>query len=470
MNKITSLLIFLALIIQSPDLLAQNSLKGDWEGAIDIQGTKLTIITHFESTENGIEGTIDIPQQGGQDIPLQNISLSHQDSVQFEFMAGLGMASFEGSIQGDKITGTFHQNNQTFPFELHRQQQQTDKPKQPSPKTKPYHHKELTIKNDSVTIGGTLTWPKNTKSNHLVIMISGSGQQDRDETMTPVSNFKPFAVLADSLTKNKIATFRYDDRGVGESTGNFGTTTLDMLASDLEVIIEEITAIPDHNFKQITLLGHSQGGLVAGKLATENPAIDNIILMASTGVPLKEVLRFQVKQAFAGSGIDSVLIEQELAAREQLMQAIRNQQGIPKAKETYQKQFADIQLAAGADSTQAENLADRQTDQLLDAFSSPQMQSLLFYDPTDDLQKLNIPVLVLFGDKDTQVPVETNREPIKQALETAGVDYEIKVFKDANHLFQKANTGSMQEYGSLKKQFVDGFTSAISDWIKNKQY
>jgi pimeloyl-ACP methyl ester carboxylesterase len=297
-------------------------------------------------------------------------------------------------------------------------------------------------------------------------MISGSGQQDRDETIKPVSNFKPFAVLADSLTKNNIATFRYDDRGVGKSTGDFGNTTLDMLAADVEAIVDDIKKMPKHNFEQIILLGHSQGGLVASKLAAKSSAIDKIILMASTGVPLKKVLRFQVKQAFAGSGIDSVLIEQEIAAREQLMQAVREQQGIQEAKESYQQRFKTIQLAAGADSAQAASLAQKQTDQLMATFGSPQMQSLLFYDPTDDLRKLDIPVLVLFGDKDTQVTVGINKDPIKQALESAGVTYQIKTFEDANHLFQKAQTGLMQEYGSLEEQFVDGFTSAISNWIK----
>lgn len=294
MSKTSTILLLLTLIGYAPTL-AQDSITGEWEGAIDIQSTELTIVTHFSSTEEGYQGTIDIPQQEGQDIPLQNISLSDQDSVQFEFMAGPGLAKFRGAVQGDKIAGTFHQSNQTFPFELHRQQQQADTPKKSSPKLKPYHHKELTIQNDSVTIGGTLTWPKDTKSNHLVIMISGSGQQDRDETMTPVSNFKPFAVLADSLTKNNIATFRYDDRGIGKSTGNFGNATLDMLASDVQAIIRKLKAMPEHSFEQVILLGHSQGGMVAGKLAAKNSAIDKIILMASTGVSLKRVLRFQVK-------------------------------------------------------------------------------------------------------------------------------------------------------------------------------
>ncbi len=448
------------LLLQSVSLYAQQPLAGDWEGIINTPTYNLPITTQF-TQDDSLNGNIKIQ---GTTLPLQNIRFGEPDSVFFEFVTSVNVAQFQGQFITDTtIKGQYHQAGQQFPFTLSKKEDPSNK------SSKNYHTKDLTIQNDSVTIGGTLTWPKKAKAKHLVIMISGSGPQDRDETMTPVSNFKPFAVLADSLTMDNIATFRYDDRGIGESTGNFGNATLDMLAADVEAIIHDLTAMQEHDFEHIILLGHSQGGLVAGKLAAENPAIDKIILMASTGVPLKDVLRFQIKQAFAGSGIDSVLIEQEIAAREQLMQAIRDQQGIQQAKETYQKQFTDIQLAAGADSAQASSLGKRQTDQLMATFGSPQMQSLLFYDPTDDLRRLDIPVLVLFGGKDTQVTVDMNKEPIKTALDSADVPYQIWEFEQGNHLFQKAKTGSTQEYGSLEEQFVYPFTSTISNWIKKEQ-
>lgn len=459
MRKITALLVLLTLIEYAP-ALAQDSLTGNWEGAIQMQETELTIITHFDSTEEGYQGTIDIPQQGAQNIPLQNISISNGDSVQFEFMGGPGLASFEGSIQGDTITGTLHQNNQTFPFELYRQQQQAEKP---------YHHKEMTIKKDSVTIGGTLTWPKDTKSSHLVIMIFGSGQQDRDGTMTPVTNFKPYATLAGSLSTNGIATFRYDDRGVGKSTGNFGNATLDMLTSDVEAIINELKAMPEHNFEQIILFGHSQGGMVAGELAAEYSGIDKVILMASPGVSFKEVLRFQVKQIFESAGIPDSLTSVEIKARERLMKALYKNKNVEQAKAHYQEQLRDrIDILSPPDNNtkNPDSIVKKEVTSLISAYSTPQMQSLLFYDPADDLHRLDIPVLVLFGDKDTQVTIEMNKAPIKQALESAGVSYQIKTFEDANHLFQEAKTGKMQEYGKLKKQFVDSFTSTIAEWVK----
>ena len=446
----------------------ETKLKGNWQGHIDVQGQQLVIKTHFTG-DDSLHGTIDIPQQGGRDIPLQGITAKAPDSVFFKFQAGPGLAKFKGAFRGDSaIAGTFHQRGMQFPFEMNRYQPKTDtSDKKINKESKPYNHTDLIIENDSVNIGGTLTWPKKTTAKHLVIMISGSGAQDRDATLTPISDFKPFAVLADSLTMDNIATFRYDDRGVGESSGNFGATTLDMLASDVDAIIEKLTAMPEHNFSEVVILGHSQGGIVAGKVAQENTNVDRVILMASTGVPLKKVLRFQTKQAFAAAGIDSALVSQEITAREQLMETIRNEkllqgaQEVEQARQTYQKQFKAIQIAAGADSAQAQNLAEHQTKQLEATFRSPQIQSLLFYNPADDLRQLDIPVLVLFGGKDTQVTIDMNKEPIKKALDSADVPYQIWEFDMANHLFQKAQTGSAQEYGSLKKEFVYPFTSRI---------
>lgn len=464
MRKTSALFIFLIIFGQTLTLSAQDTLSGDWEGAINIQGTKLTIITHFYTAEHELKGTIDIPQQGGQDIPLQNVSISPQDSVQFEFMAGPGLAQFEGFFKNDStITGTFHQGGMQFPFKLTRTEVTTEIPQEEKIPV-PYDRKELIIQNDSIDIAGTLTQPENQQTKQLVIFISGSGAQNRDEE---IMGFKPFALLADSLTRSGIATFRYDDRGIGESTGNFSRATLDILASDVKAIVSNLSSAP-YNFNTITLLGHSQGGIIASKVAAEDESIDKIILMASTGVPIKKVLRFQVKQAFTGSGVDSVLIEKEISAREQLMKAVRDQQDIQQAQNRYQKYYKDIQIAAGVDSAQAQTMADRQANQLVKTFGSPQIQSLLFYDPVNDLRKVDIPALVLWGGKDTQVNIHLNRPPIEEALEKAGIKYEMVTFKDANHLFQNAKTGSVQEYGSLKKEFVDSFTSTISNWIKKE--
>ncbi|WP_138432147.1 alpha/beta hydrolase [Fodinibius saliphilus] len=329
-----------------------------------------------------------------------------------------------------------------------------------------FNQKELIIKDNSTKIGGTLTWPKNSSPNAIVIMISGSGAQDRDETMNPISNFKPFALLADSLTSGGLATFRYDDRGIGASTGSFSDATLDTLASDVETIIKYFHKKDTPSFSEIILLGHSQGGLVGEKVAVKNRSVNKLILMASAGIPLQKILRHQVQRAFSRAFIDSVLAAKEINAREQLMDATKNDTNIDEAQKRYRTQFAAIQRSVGIDSSRASQIAQKQARQLTKVYRSPQLQSLLYYDPVIDLKKLDIPVLILFGGKDTQVTVEMNKPPMKEAMESTGVPYQIEVFPNANHPFQKAKTGDLQEYGQLKHHFVDGFTSTIIEWIK----
>src|SRR5699024_3322111 len=157
-------------------------------------------------SEDTYSGTIDIPQQMGHDIPLQKVSVADDDSLFFEFMAGPGLAEFEGKFNSDStITGSFHHRGMQFPFKLKGYEPKADSAKKSAPLSKAYNQKDMIIKNDSIKIGGTLTWPKKADADQLVIMISGSGAQDRDETMAPVSDFKPFALLADSLTADGIA-------------------------------------------------------------------------------------------------------------------------------------------------------------------------------------------------------------------------------------------------------------------------
>lgn len=452
----------------------ETTLLGDWQGHINIQGQQLIIKTHFQQDNNTYSGTIDIPQQMGKNIPLQKISVS-QDSVSFEFMAGPGLAQFRGKFKTDStIAGSFHQRGMQFPFELKKGEKNNSSPKKSTSASKPYNHKDLIIKNDSIKIGGTLTWPKDKATDKLVIMMSGSGAQDRDETLRPLSDFKPFAVLADSLTTSGIATFRYDDRGIGESTGNFGNTTLQMLASDVEAIIKHLTKMPKHDFEEIILLGHSQGGIVGGRIAAKNKKVDKLILMASPSLTLDKVLQYQLKQNFMQNGFEKAKIEPALSAFQKALEAIHNGNNVKAAKRQYDKKFGEMfrsmpdqnkSQIANFDST-----ASAQGKSLLQAFSNPQMQSLLFYNPTGDLKKLDIPVLALFGGKDVQVLVGKNKPPIKNALETAGVPYRIEVFEQANHLFQKADTGLPQEYGTLKSEFLRGFTSTITKWINKNSY
>ncbi len=456
--KYLTLLAFIFLSVTMAS--AQTDISGTWKGAIDIQGQQLAVIFKVKGEPENYSGTIDIPQQGAKDLTLTEIT-QNQDSVQFRFFTGSGDGIFEGVMTNPQtIEGTYRQGAASFPFKVeHKEELETAGIERGI-------GEELIIKHGAIDIGGTLVMPDNREGAPLVIMISGSGAQDRNSN---VYDFKIFAEIAEYLKENGISSFRYDDRQVGKSTGSFADATLKVLADDVHAIIEHFQTDENRNFSKIVLLGHSQGGVVAGKVANENAAVNQLILMASTGVDLKRILRFQVKQAY-GEGIHSEKqIEKEIALREEIMKAIRDEGDVEQAKKAYAKHYETmIQNLPEAQKSQIPDIsafANSQANQLEQVFGSPQTKSLLFYDPTQDLKELSIPVLVLFGEKDTQVPASLNKKTIEEALKSADTEFDIQTIAGANHLFQKAETGQASEYPLLDKAFAPGFLEILSEWI-----
>lgn len=439
---------------------AQQTIAGEWKGAIIIQGQQLGVIFNIDGEPGDYSGTLDIPMQGAMGLPLTRVE-QKADSAFFTFFAGQANGEFKGTFSSDSlIAGTYSQGPASFPFEIKKQSSSGEV------KIVPGEGEDLIIQGDEVEIGGTLVYPEGVNNAPLVILISGSSAQNRDSN---IFEFKIFAEIAEHLKAQGIASFRFDDRQVGESTGNFMNTTLDMLAGDVVSIIDYLTAMEGKSFGEVILLGHSQGGVVAGKVASENKDVDQLILMASTGVPLKEILRFQVKQGF-GEGIhDEQDVDKEIALREEMMAAIRDGKELDSVKNEYVNHYKSMleNLSEQQKSRipDINTFAQQQVQQLVAYYSTPQLQSLLFYDPAEDLSELEIPVLVLFGEKDTQVTEQMNRVPITNALDDAGVKYKVSVLAGGNHLFQKANTGQVSEYPMLDKRFTDSFLKTISSWI-----
>tara|TARA_R110000868_G_scaffold20385_5_gene86332 strand:+ start:166 stop:1551 length:1386 start_codon:yes stop_codon:yes gene_type:complete len=456
----TFLSTFVLIILFASQAMSQNSLQGIWEGGITAPGGQLKIIFKIDKAADGYSGTLTIPQQGALGLQLNPI-FQTGDSVSLTFSAGQITGTFTGNFDSEtKISGDYSQGGPTKPFSVERTSLSTKDPEKPANET------DLIIQNGDITIGGTLTLPDGKIKAPLLIMSSGSGAQNRD---SEIYEFKIFSIIAQHLADNGIPSFRYDDRGVGKSTGNFGNATLDDLASDVEAIISHFKRSEKASFSGFAVLGHSQGGVVAGKVAAENKDVKQLILMGSTAPSLSEILRYQVEFAYSASPVEQTLVEKEIDAREQLMKAIAFDGDIATAKAGYTKAYTDV-LNNLPDNEKSgipdiDAMVNTQTEQLTQIYSSPQIKSLLFYVPTKDLENLQVPTLVLFGNKDTQVTISQNQAKIREALEKSGTDYEIKVFDNANHLFQKANTGLATEYPFLDKKFVDGFLNYISDWM-----
>jgi len=326
---------------------------------------------------------------------------------------------------------------------------------------------DLIIPNGDLQIGGTLeVSDSHEKGETLVIMISGSGGQDRDETLY---GFKPFKIIADHLSGKGISSFRYDDRQVGASTGDFAQSTLDDLSDDVTKIMDYFQFQSKTLYDEFILLGHSQGGVVASKVAAKDDRVVGVILKASTTVPLKDVISEQVTIMQEAAGKSKEDIEYVLGFQDMAYEVARKNEGWDELKVEFQKlverEVANLPESQRQYIVDVEAFAEAQFNASVIPFQAPQMRSLLHYDPADDLNGLETPILALFGEKDTQVTPSQNETVLVEICMNDLMDCEIQTLKDANHLFQPANSGFVTEYPTLPKEFVNGFLESISDWI-----
>lgn len=327
----------------------------------------------------------------------------------------------------------------------------------------------VSIGPEEVQITGYLEMPDSLQSDALMILISGSGAQNRDEE---ILGFRVFAQLAEQLADSGIASFRYDDRGVGGSAGVFSDASLDSLSLDVKRIMDHFESGNGPAFDRFILLGHSQGGVVSMKTAAGDARVTGVVLMASSMVPLKDVIDVQVVLAQKQQGKSEGAIDTLLQFQDQVYEAVRTDTGWVELKDAYrailEAELARLPESARASITNMDLFTEAQFSRQVKTMRSAQMRSLLYYDPAGDLRVLDIPVLGVFGGKDTQVTLEQNQRVFQQVCEEAELKCKQAILPDANHLFQQANTGSFMEYGKLPKSFTSGFTEVISEWVLNR--
>jgi pimeloyl-ACP methyl ester carboxylesterase len=459
-----SRLIFILVLFLSAGLTSQaQSLSGEWEGYIDVNGVQLTIIPQFNTSGSGYTGSLDIPQQGANGIPLQRIRTTKSDSVYFRFQAGGGYAEFEGVFETvDKIAGQYFQNGQGYPFQLERQPISDGK-------EEAYRIDDLTISSGDVKIGGSLYLPRNQKPTACVVMISGSGRQTRSST---VAGFPVFKTLSEQLSIAQVATFIYDDRGSGSSTGSYQKATLSDLSKDVSAIVDELSQYPALSSVPIGLLGHSQGGVVAGHYLDQQPkGAAFLILMASPALPLSEVVLDQVEQGLRTQGASDTEITEQLDLQRAIFEELRGEQQFDELRSKIKSKIMD-QIDSLPESTRAQignadTYAERLLDQQFEVLTGAPYTSMLDYDPRTDLSELPaLPVLVLWGGKDSQVDPAVHRPEVNQALASSPAMVTVRTFSDANHLFQRAESGLVSEYGQLEGVFISGFTDVLLEWIE----
>lgn len=465
-RSFTCLLLLFSLLAADP-LAAQGSgdLAGPWTGRIEVSGVTLQIHVVFADGSGGLSAAIDIPQQGAKGLPLRAVRFEGA-AVRFELPAGPGVAVFDGTLDGDLITGSFTQGLAKGTFILKRGE--TAPPKAPDPvETPPYPTEEVIFGHGDVSLAGTLSVPTGKGPFPAVVLISGSGPQTRDEE---VAGFKIFRVLADGLTRQGIAVLRFDDRGVGGSTGGpAGATTADW-ADDALAGVRLLSARSEVDKARIGLVGHSEGALVAAMAAVRSPDVAFIVLMAGPGVNGEAIVRAQAEAIARASGATDADVAALRAQQDLLFKAIRTGEGWEQVVEHARAQGRSQIEALPEDQRKAlgdpEQYLNRVIQQQLSGAKTPWYKYFAEYDPAPTLAKVSCPVLALFGERDLQVPLSQNRPVVERIIGAGHARSTVRTYPAANHLFQTAVTGNPAEYGTLPRAFVPGLLDDIATWIR----
>ena len=426
------LILFSLICLASIAARAQESgIKGTWTGKLNVFGNELTLVFHFD----GEDCTLDSPDQGIKGVPAK----LERTETGIKVAVPSINASYEGVNMGNSVMGTFKQHGQSFPLTLKPGIVKRNRPQTPAPPY-PYQTQEVSFNNGDAVLKGTLVMPENASSQTpVLLMVTGSGLQNRDEEFF---EHKPFAVIADALARQGIATLRYDDRGFGESTGDLVNVTTEDFKNDALAGVEFLRK----QFKRVGILGHSEGGTIGLMLAAEGK-VDFVISLAGMVVSAEKTLMEQNRWTLQQSEYSQDVIDRYCTALESLfdeLKAGRNPElashGLPAELEK------NLQLAQAQSST-------------------PYMRHFLALDLSDRLGKITCPVLALNGTKDRQVNGEENLNALRNGL--AG-QKEIHAIEGVNHLFQHCNTGNPSEYKDIEETFAPEVLEIIVTWMKKR--
>lgn len=441
---------------------AKKGAEGYWVGTMNLGAIEVRVGLKIESKDGKLTGSIDAIDQGVKGIPIEGVEFK-EGTLTLKMTAM--KSEYVGKMQadGDTIKGELEQGSK-IPLEFKRVDKAPELLRPQLPK-KPYPYVEEEVTFDSkakdVKLAATLTKPKGDGPFPAVALISGSGPQDRDESLM---GHKPFMVIADHLTRKGIAVLRYDDRGIGKSTGKFVDATSKDFADDAAGAVAYLRGRKDVG--KIGLMGHSEGGIIAPMVAAENPEVAFIILLAGPGTPCDELMVAQGQLIVKAMGGDEKALARQKEVQLKLFALAKkgaDLDQIKKAVEELEKSLTENQKKEAAKSRAVTNA---QVSQL----AGPWFRFFLNYDPRPTLEKVKCPVLAINGEKDLQVPAKENLEAIEKALKTGGnKDVTIKEFPGLNHLFQPAKTGLPNEYGRIETTFAPEALELIAEWIAKRK-
>jgi len=470
-NKIiirTGIFLILILVTSLPAFgqEAENKgIEGVWMGTLKVSLAELRVVFKINREEDGsLVAKMDSPDQGAENIPVDKVTFENGN---LHLESKVIQGSYDGKMTADdSIDGTWQQGGLSFPLVIKRidEAPKLHRPQEPK-KPYPYIEEEISYENEKagIKLAGTLTLPRSGQPFPAVILITGSGPQDRNET---VLGHRPFLVLADYLTRQGIAVLRVDDRGVGGSTGNLFESTSEDFAEDVLAGVQYLKSREQINPKQIGLIGHSEGGIVAPIAASRSSDIAFIVLMAGTGVTGQKILYLQSDLLLKAAGASDEVLALQQASLEQIFKILKDEEDSTIAKKKIREALTDTLGKLSKEEKDSLGVSEAAIEIQLQMLFSRWFDFFLMYDPKPTLMKVKCPVLAINGELDLQVPPKENLAAIEEALKAGGnTNYTIRELPKHNHLFQRAQTGAMSEYAKIEETISPIALEAIAKWI-----
>jgi pimeloyl-ACP methyl ester carboxylesterase len=438
---------------------------GNWKGKLSAMGTTQEIYLSVEKSNSTYQVFLIAPSNPEVKFPCDSVAVS--DSSFYFSLAKLGIV-YEGRPAKDSLIGEFRQNGFVLNLLMSPSKIKPEKPKRPQTPVgeQDYYTEEILVENtsDSLTLSGTLTLPSDSGKFPVVILVSGSGPQNRD---SEIFGHKPFAVIADHLAKQGIGSFRYDERGVGRSSGEFQGADLEDLYSDLTAVVEVIQERKE--VSKLGILGHSEGGILAPKFASQNKKqIEFVVMMGAPGMPIKDMMHLQREALYKNQGLSKELIEEQKRLFTYIDSVVLSKSGGEKSLQL-KKVLMDFADEKGMSEAEKMTFLSSQFDQLDGAW----YKSFVSVVPEDYLKKMKCSVLVLGGGKDVQVPSSENMKAIGSALKKsrsrlfAPRTIQFVKYGELNHLLQPCETGMPDEYQKIETTISRDVLFSLSDFINS---
>ncbi len=464
MDRFLFLIVIFIITIHNPaNTFSQNLQKatGNWGGKLNLPTAKLEMIFKISEEEAGkLLAKLDVPVQGARDLTVADTKISG-DSIFLNVAMIFG--KYEGKFTSDStIEGSWKQSGMSFPLSLNKTRitAELKRPQTPVPPF-PYLVEDVEYKNpvSGLKLAGTLSMPGNENNFPAVILITGSGVQDKDET---IFEHKPFWVIADYLTRKGIAVLRVDDRGVGNSEGNISDATSEDFAGDVIAGLEFLKTRNEINHKKMGLIGHSEGGLIAPLVAVKSNDAAFIVLLAGPGIIGEKILYAQGELINRASGLSEDQIVQNKKLQKAIFDIILNEKDSAKQTDRLQRTYTNGMYPVMNDDQK------KAIDARVKAVNTPWFRFFLTYDPYPTLAKVKCPVLALLGEKDLQVPPRENLAAIEKALkEGRNANFKVMELPGLNHLFQTCETGAVSEYATIEETISPNVLEILGDWIEN---